>query len=145
MASQDKQPEVTGDEDRIGKLATEAGELLESVVYLNKALSRNRKLAAATAVGLVLDVVLTIVLATVLSGQANTNKQIKESLRENYVTSQQQAQTRVKVLCPLYEVLLASASVQPPAPNSTVEKARADAIKTIKQGYVALECQPKLP
>ncbi len=137
-------PEGNG---RIEELVAEATALKEVVEDLTTALTRQRFFTFATAAALFLDVILTVVLATVLNGQASTNRQIKESLRQNYATSQQQAQTREKVLCPLYTVLLTSAA--DPARRaglSTAGQKQFDAsVQTIKDGYATLGCQPPLP
>lgn len=133
--------------DRIDALTTQAGELTETVGDLFKALRRNRQLAFATAAGLVLDVILTIVLTVVLNGQADTNRNLQESLRENYVTSQEQAQTRIKVLCPLYEVMLASTT--DPTKRSSLTPAQQKqydaSVKIIKDGFVTLNCPTSTP
>lgn len=99
------------------------------------------------------DLAVTIAVATVLSGQASTNAhlktataQIQESLRQNYATTQQQAQVRTQVLCPLYGVLIAFAD----DPARTVgltpaEKLRSDkAVAVVQAGYKALGCEPVL-
>lgn len=127
-------------------LSREAAGLVTAVGDLTKALKKYRRFAVATAVGLVLDVVLTIIMATVLSGQADTNRQIKESLRENYITQQQQAETRVRVLCPLYALLLTSVD---PAKRAALpvdqQKVYDTTVGVIQKGYGTLGCQPPLP
>ncbi len=137
-------PEGNG---RIEELVAEATALKEVVGDLTTALTRQRFFSFATAAALFLDVILTVVLATVLNGQASTNRQIKESLRQNYATSQQQAQTRVKVLCPLYTVLLTSAADPARRAGLSVagQKQFDASVQTIKDGYATLGCQPPLP
>lgn len=140
--------------DRLEELSATAAELELAVDTLNRGLAdvgkqarANRRRTVLTAVGLLLDVALTIALATVLSGQAETNQRVRESLAQNYITSQQQAQTRVKVLCPLYTVLLASvsdpnrATAMTPAQRAQV----AAAVQVVRDGYTALGCLPALP
>lgn len=130
----------------LGALTAEAEVLAEAVDDLRAALRRSRRFGIATMVGLVLDVTLTIILATVLNGQSNTNHRIQDSLRQNYITQQQQSDTRVRILCPLYSVLLSSASTPPNPPLSpAAQKIRNASVKTIKDGYITLGCQSALP
>lgn len=72
---------------------------------------------------------------------------VQDSLHQNYVTAQQQAETRSKVLCPLYQVLL-TASTHPTSntPGTPEQQAQFEkAVLTIKDGYTRLGCTPKLP
>lgn len=79
-------------------------------------------------------------------GQHQTNRRLADSLRQNYVTAQQQAQTRVAVLCPLYEVLLASVDPAKRAQLPPEQQAKYDAaVLVIRRGYTTLGCQPPLP
>lgn len=101
----------------------------------------------------VIDLVVTVGLATDFSGQASindqlkkANEQIRESLRQNYVTAQQQQATRKELLCPLYGALLGVASSQPPTPVSPAQqKARDEAISALRKGYAKAACLPVLP
>ena len=163
-------PETPGapepDAATVATLVTEAAELRETIVGLrtdmqaserrsavalkaekSKRRRSQRWLLAAVAV----DVAFTITLATVLSGQAHTNAQLKaataqiqESLRRSYATTQQQAQIRTQVLCPLYGVLVAFTD----DPARTVgltpaQKLRSDnAVAVVEKGYETLGCQP---
>jgi hypothetical protein len=65
---------------------------------------------------------------------------------ESKVTSRQQDETRSKVLCPLYQVLL-TASTHPTSttPGSPAQQAQFEkAVATIKTGYTTLGCTPAL-
>jgi hypothetical protein len=117
------------------------------LIALERADRRRRfsiRMAFAT---IVADLVVTSVGLAVLHNQGLANHRIQESLRQNYTTSQQQAITRTRVLCPLYQVLLASA--QDPvrvAALTTQEKKTFEAnVRVIRDGYVTLGCQPPLP
>jgi hypothetical protein len=134
-------------DDRIEALTATAASLQASVDTLAQRLRTTRRRTVITAIGLLLDVALTIALATVLSGQADTNRRVRESLAQNYITAQQQAATRIKVLCPLYTVLLAS-SADPArlAAMTPAQRAQlAASVKVIRDGYTTLGCLPPLP
>lgn len=92
------------------------------------------------------DVVLSLVGLALWYSQVQTNHRLQDSLKQNYVTAQQQAETRVRVLCPLYTILLAA--VQNPAsptPGTPEQRARvAKAAETIRKGYTTLGCTPAL-
>lgn len=72
---------------------------------------------------------------------------VQDSLHQSYVTTQQQQATRVRVLCPLYSLLLASVSDPTPrAPGTPAQQAQFEkAVATIKTGYATLGCTPALP
>jgi hypothetical protein len=114
--------------------------------------AERRKWQRRLTIAVAFDVVMTLALATVLSGQASTNSQLKranqqiqESLRQNYVTAQQQLVTRTELLCPLYGALLGVASNQSPTPMTAAQKkARDDAIDALRKGYTRAACLPKL-
>jgi hypothetical protein len=134
-------PEENG---RIEALITGADALADTVQELGATLRRSRRFGIVTAFGLVLDVTITIILATVLNGQAAQNRKIQNSLNQDYITQQQQEQTRVKVLCPLYG-LLVTGSTPPPGATSAELKQYTATLGIIKTGYVALGCTPPLP
>lgn len=84
------------------------------------------------AMGLVLDIVLTISIVVIASDQ--------------YITASEQARTRVRVLCPLYSLLLASVDpakrdALPPAQQTVYDHT----VQVIQDGYRTLGCQPALP
>lgn len=93
---------------------------------------------------LAFDVVLSLVGLGLWYSQVQTNHRLQESLHQNYVTAQQQAETRVRVLCPLYTVLLAAATDPTPrTPGTPEQQARvARAVQTIQDGYKTLGCPP---
>lgn len=134
-------------DDRLEALTQTGRGLQAAVETLTKRMRSTRRRTAVTAIGLLLDVGLTIALATVLSGQADTNRQLRQSVAQNYITQQEQQATRVRVLCPLYTVLLASATdpnratAMTPAQHAQV----AAAIQVVRDGYAALGCLPALP
>lgn len=92
------------------------------------------------------DVVASVVGLTLWLGQRAADDRIRDSLRQDYVTAQQQDATRVRVLCPLYTLLLASVSNPTPrSPGTPAQQEQfAKAVKTIKDGYATLGCTPKL-
>lgn len=112
--------------------------------HLKSERDKRRRSQRRTRIAIGFDVLLTVVVATILNSQADTNRRIQESLRQNYITQAQQAQTRVRVLCPLYEVLLGVAS--DPARSTGMTEAQqarsAAAVKVIEEGYATLGCPP---
>lgn len=107
----------------------------------------DRRLASWKFAGIVLaDVALSVVGLGLYFNQLSINHRLETSLKQNYTTSQQQAVTRTRVLCPLYEVLLAAAANPAPQATATPEqKARLEkAVKTIRDGYTTLGCTPPL-
>lgn len=136
------------------ELRVAVGALTETVQALPPAIERvgrhsdhNRIGLWLVSAGFALDIALTITMAFVVVGLVRTNDAVRESLAQDYVTAQQQAQTRVQVLCPLYEVLLAAvANPSPEAQATPAAKAQFDlAVKTIRDGYGTLGCVPPLP
>jgi hypothetical protein len=137
-----------------GRVSDSAGSLVGEVAALREQLAvtegRRRRGAYAlwlVSAGFALDIALTITMAFVVAGLVHTNQAVQQSLAQDYVTAQEQAETRVRVLCPLYEVLLA-ATASPSPQSQTTPAARAQylaAVKTIKDGYTALGCRPALP
>ena len=136
----------------IASLVAESAELRETIVGLRADLkaekSKRRRSQRWLLAAVAVDVAFTITLATVLSGQASTNAhlkaataQIQESLRQNYLTAQQQRATRVDLLCPLYQALLGVADIPPSMPLPSAQlKARNDAIAALKRGYTKAGC-----
>lgn len=147
----------------IASLVAESAELRETIVGLRADLkaseernagnlraekSKRRRSQRWLLAAVAVDVAFTITLATVLSGQASTNAhlkaataQIQESLRQNYLTAQQQRATRVDLLCPLYQALLGVADIPPSTPLPSAQlKARNDAIAALKRGYTKAGC-----
>lgn len=155
--------------DPVSALVAESAELRETIVGLRddlraseernaKALrvekSKRRKSQWWLLTAIAVDVAITIALATILSGQASTNAhlkaataQIQESLQQNYSTAQQQAETRTRVLCPLYTVLLAATlNPSPRVADTPAQRAQFEtAVGTIRAGYATLGCTPALP
>ncbi len=106
--------------------------------------ARRRSIWLTTGV-VVIDIALSVASLILYIGQRQTNQKLAESLRENYTTSQQQAQTRVRVLCPLYTLLLASVDTSkrnalPPTQQAVYDHT----VKVIRDGYNALGCTPAL-
>lgn len=155
--------QVSGSADKVvEQLASLQRELHEATQRANEDIDAAKKKAAADvaaerrdrryanykfALVVVLDIVLSLVSISLYYSQVQTNNRLQTSLRQNYLTSQQQAEIRTKVLCPLYTVLLTAASSPNPEVTQTpVEKARiATALATIQAGYVTLRCTPALP
>lgn len=129
------------------ELAEERKQRREELAAERKRGRRNSLGLIFMSLGLVLDVALTGAIAGLAWGQVRANDRIEQSLRTNYTTAQQQTQTRVHVLCPLYEVLLAAAAnPSPESQSSPAAKARFNqAVKTIRDGYTTLGCTPPLP
>lgn len=136
-----------GTDDRLDALAETGRNLEKSVDKLTRGLRSNRRRTIILAVSLVLDLAITITLATVLSGQADTNRRIRESLAQNYITETEQQATRLKVLCPVWTFLLAlPASPKPAAPTTPAQQAQlAAGALAFRDGYITLGCLPKLP
>lgn len=93
---------------------------------------------------LVVDVALSLVGLALWYSQVQTNHRLEQSLHQNYTTAQQQQVTRVRVLCPLYTLLLAAASnPNPEVAALPAQQARlAAALATIRDGYQTLGCPP---
>lgn len=90
--------------------------------------------------------VLVVVLVVVIADLAYTNKRTEDSLHQNYVTAQQQAQTRVQVLCPLYGLFLGAVqNPSQPAQTSAQKAQLAKDLAIIQKGYKSLGCSPSLP
>jgi hypothetical protein len=94
-----------------------------------------------------LDVVLSLVSVSLFLEQRDTNHRLQDSLNQNYVTAQQQLETRQELLCPLYGTLYALAEAQPAGAPLTAAQATArdSAVETLMSGYAKAGCQPKLP
>jgi len=94
------------------------------------------------------DVVLSLVGLALWYSQVQTNHRLEESLHQNYVTAQQQAETRVRVLCPTETALLVLLSLPRPATapalSAPQQKALTSAIQTFTSSYKSLKC-PALP
>jgi hypothetical protein len=136
-----------------GRVSDSAGSLVGEVAALRQQLAvteeRRRRGALAlwlVSAGFALDIALTITMAFVVAGLVHTNRAVQQSLAQNYVTTQQQAQTRVRVLCPLYTLLLASVdpakrTALPPTQRLVYDHT----VQVIKDGYLTLGCTPALP
>lgn len=73
---------------------------------------------------------------------------VQDSLHQNYATSQEQAETRVRVLCPTETALLVLLSLPRPATAPALsppqQKALTSAIQAFTSSYKSLKC-PALP
>ncbi|ACU71735.1 hypothetical protein Caci_2826 [Catenulispora acidiphila DSM 44928] len=109
---------------------------------------RDRRYANAKfGIVVLLDIVLSLVSLGLWYSQDQTNQRLQTSLRQSYVTAQQQQETRIKVLCPLYQVLLTATthptSSTPGTPGQLEQFEKA--VATIRAGYTTLGCTPALP
>jgi len=90
------------------------------------------------------DIVLSLVGLALWYSQVQTNHRLEQSLHQNYATSQEQAETRVRVLCPTETALLVLLSLPRPAtaPALSVpqQKALTSAIQTFTSSYKSLKC-----
>lgn len=133
----------------VAALTRAANDLIEEIEALNRASGttlvdlaqrsrRNRRLILATAVGLVLDVALTVAMAIGWAGIARNNHRIDQvnTRLDNAQTTQ-----RAKALCPLYRVLLDGERFTPPNLSPEQTQARANAFKVIHAGFDALNCK----
>lgn len=95
----------------------------------------------------VVDVALSLVSLGLWYSQVETNHRLETSLHQNYATAQQQAETRTRVLCPLYTVLLAATlNPTPRVADTPAQRAQFEtAVGTIRAGYTTLGCTPALP
>lgn len=157
MSADLNEPQCGGDARNLaeaaGRVSDNAGSLVREVAALRAQLAvtegRRRRGAYALwlmSAGFALDIALTITMAFVVAGLVHTNRAVQRSLAQNYVTTQQQADTRVRVLCPLYTLLLASVD---PAKRGTLPAAQRlvydHTVQVIKDGYNTLGCTPALP
>ena len=129
------------------------GLLQENTAYLKRKVrlleqaDRRRKVAIRVAFATIAaDLIVTIIGLVVLHAQAETSHKIRETLRANYVTQQQQAETRFKVLCPLYSFVLSLAKpdVRASLPPDQ-QKIFDEEIRVFHDGYITLKCTPPLP
>lgn len=97
-------------------------------------------------IALAADIVLSLVGFGLWWGQHQANHRIEQSLRQNYVTAQQQVETRTRVLCPTETALLVLLSLprMPSAPvlSAQQQDALTRAIQAFNNGYKALKCPP---
>jgi hypothetical protein len=134
------------DRESLADLITAAGELRAAVGDLQSRIKVNRRWNYILTGLVTLKAATIIVLIVVIVNLAHANSRIQDSLHQNYVTAQQQAQTRVNVLCPLYGLFLgAVAHPQQPAQTETQKAQLAKDTQIIKDGYRSLGCQPPLP
>ncbi len=93
------------------------------------------------------DVALSLVGLALWYSQVQTNHRLETSLHQNYATSQQQQETRTRVLCPLYTVLLAATlNPTPRVADTPAQRLQFEmAVGTIRAGYATLGCTPALP
>jgi hypothetical protein len=136
------------DEEResLEELAAEASKLRAAVHDLQERISFNRRWNQILTGLIALKAATIVVLIVVVVNLSHTNSRIQESLHLNYVTAQQQAQTRSQVLCPLYGLFLGA--VETPSQPVETEQQRqqlAKDLKIIQDGYRSLGCQPALP
>lgn len=125
--------------DRADRLAVVVAQLNDSVQGLavrsersEADITRSKRAIRWTAVGVVLDIVLTVVAALLFNDQRAASSRLD---------AQQQQITRVQrdVLCPLYDLFLAS--YNPRSPQAKANPAKYEAsFKTIREGVVVLEC-----
>lgn len=168
----DSVPEPAAEADRIDVLASTIEGLMSAITTLTATFETNsaltaenteylqRKIAALDRADrrrkrsirwafatIAADLMVTSVGAFIWYTQAETNRKVQASLKATYVTQQQQAQTRTRVLCPLYTVLLAASD--DPARIATLtpaRKAQFEAnVQVIRDGYTTLGCKPDLP
>lgn len=129
----------------LGTLVEENSDYLErKIAALNRADARRKRSIRLAFITIAADLLVTSIGLAIWHQQSDTNQRIQQSLHANYITQQQQADTRVRVLCPLYTVLLAAAkNPQPGAVGTPEQKARFDAsVKVIQDGFAALGCDP---
>jgi hypothetical protein len=108
-----------------------------------------RRSQRRTWVTVILDVGLSLVSLTLWHSQSDTSRQLREanrqiqvSLQQNYVTSQQQVQTRRAVLCPLESYLLTLTKLTQRAALPADQQAQYDkAAGLFKDGYATLGCE----
>ena len=116
------------------------------IAALGRSDSRKGKNIRVLALTLALDLAVTSLGLFVWHNQAETNRKIQQSLRSTYITQQDQQATRIRVLCPLYTLLLASVdpkarAVMPPAQQVMYDHT----VRVIRDGYGTLGCEPTLP
>ena len=141
-------PDVPHDPDSVEELTAVAGGLKSSIdtlsanfdVLSGKAESNRRIVIALGVVSTVLTATV-IALVAVVIGLNHTNHRLETSLRNDYTTSQQQSVTRTRVLCPLYQFVLAQASPATRAALPPDRQKQYDAeLKVFQDGYAALKC-----
>lgn len=108
---------------------------------LDQTTKRLRRVIWWTVISVFLDITLSVVLAFALFSQSATTDQLRNAQNQIQAQQAQTAKTRHKVLCPLYQVLLAASD---PAVAAKIPPDRRDmfdrAFVVIKQGYDSLDC-----
>lgn len=109
-----------------------------SVEQLDRRAGRSERVTLAVTLGLLLDLVLSVVAAFLLSTQYHTNDRLEEAI-------DREARTRQDALCPLYSLIVGSYN-----PNSRPEGPARDAYNgaftELRAAYEVLECtSPVVP
>lgn len=133
--------------ERANESAQENTEYLKlKIAALTKADDRRKRSVRWAFATIAADLLVTSIGLVIWHSQAETNRRIQESLRSTYITQQEQQATRVRVLCPLYSLMLASVdpkarAAMPPAQQKVYDHT----VQVIRDGYGTLGCQPQLP
>jgi len=113
------------------KLLTErVAELALSVDQLDRRTTRSERVTAGVVFGLLLDLVLSIAVAFVLSNLFQTNDRLEAAI-------EREAQTRQEVLCPLYGLIVGAYN-----PTSRPEGPQRD--EYVRNFQVIMDSYPKL-
>ncbi len=121
--------------DRVNDLNAATG---STIIGLVRETRNNRRLIWLVAIGFVLDVILTIAMAFVVSGVSSNNSRIDQV---NSRLNEEQTVQRAKGLCPMYKLFIDSEKFTPPNQTPDQAKARSEAFKIIHQSYDALNCK----
>lgn len=128
--------------DELRKVLLRVGDRLDA---LSKRADRQRAWTAATALGLMADMALTVFMFVSFNHQATTNTQLAALIEQQAATSARLNGVVNDALCPLYKLIVDSYN-----PNSLAAKTQGIAqynasFNEIRNQYRALNCQPGPP
>lgn len=117
-------------------------ELHDAVHRLNRRTARHKVAITLAIIGVLLDIALSVAVVVVLHSQQAVNDQIRAQQQQLAATQEQAEATRARVLCPLYQVFLASADPQRRAALPEDKRPAYDhAVQVIREGAEVLACQ----
>lgn len=121
-------------------LAGAVASLTDSVQRLAESQARIRKLAVTTAIGLLVDFILTVAGIVLFVNQRDINNRLVDA---NARIEAVQSRTSDQVLCPLYKLFIAFEPRAKDNPQFTPQERteRAHAYEVIHQGFATLGCQ----
>jgi hypothetical protein len=118
--------------DQAKSLADKVSALALSVDQLDRRTSRSEKITVGVVLGLLLDLVLSVAVAVVLTQLFVTNDRLEASI-------QREGQTRQEVLCPLYELIVSTFNPESRPPGPARDQ-YVQSMQVIIDSYPRLDC-----